>query len=307
MKRILLAAGWCLVCSAAHAQVPGEEPYHGGAADGYSAVGQINFTGASLAFSPYLGGAGDGYDGDDAATNTALPFANNFSPFIGGAGDGYDIEDAPGNMILSQAVAFGPFLGGVADGYAGLLIPNVTVLPLGLLTFEGRAAGAANLLFWKTQKEDGLAHFGLERSADGRTFVPLAQLKAMGNGGGTDYDFTDGQSLTGRNYYRLKLQDADGSHTYSNVVLLIRESDAGPSLVLFPNPARQSLRLQHERLPDGTVGRVIDARGSVIWQASITSGSHTVDLPVDRWTPGTYLLHLAAPNGWGKEVRFVKQ
>lgn len=310
MKRILLAAFLCVACAAGRAQVPGEEPFHGGAADGHALTEDGNPFAQANAFSPYRGGAGDGYDGDDDPNNIALAQANNFSPFIGGIGDGYDNEHAPGNIILPQAIAFGPFIGGVADGHAGLLIPNVTIgtpLQTALLSFEGRALEIGNLLFWKSGSEAGLVHYELERSADGRTFSLLATVKARRGTAQTEYDHTDAQSLTGHNYYRLKLQDADGSHSYSNVVLLIRESAAGPSLVLFPNPAQNTLRLRHERLPEGTVARVMDTRGSVVWTATTASGSNAIDLPADRWVPGTYFLHLAAPNGWREEVRFVKQ
>lgn len=333
MKRILLAALLCATCVAGRAQVPGEEPFHGGVADGHALGEDVNpfaqanaFSpyrggvgdGHSLtedvtqlspanAFSPYRGGIGDGYDGDDEPNNVVLAQANNFSPFIGGVGEGYDGEDDPGNIILPQAIAFGPFLGGIADGHAGLLIPSVTIvgpLSTALLSFEGRAIENGNLLFWKSGSEKGLVHFGLERSADGRAFSPLATVGAKGR---TEYNHTDAQPLTGHNYYRLRVQDADGSHAYSNVVLLIRPSAAGPSLVLFPNPARHTLRLQHERLPEGTVARVVDVRGSVVWQAAMAVGNNIAELPVDQWTPGNYVLHLAAPGGWREEVRFVKQ
>lgn len=42
-------------------------------------------------------------------------------------------------------------------------------------------------------------------------------------------------------------------------------------------------------------------RGSVVWQSAMTAGSSAVGLSVDRWAPGTYLLHFAAPNGWSEE------
>ena len=257
---------------------------------------------------PYIGGFGDG---QSIANLISYVYGNTpqEAVYFGGSGGG-DAADGQSPYAFINPPQFFPYFGGPGNGAASdtfNLFINSVPLPRSLLSFEGRMEEAGNLLLWKTEKEERMQDFLLERSADGRSFLAIATLKAAGSAAFTQYEHLDKEPLIRNNYYRLRLQNRDGSHDFSQTVLLIREGIAGPLIALAPNPARHNLRLNHERLPEGTVARVTDTRGVVLWQEALPAGSSGTAIPVEHWVPGTYLLQLSAPGGWVKTLRFVKQ
>jgi hypothetical protein len=96
-------------------------------------------------------------------------------------------------------------------------------LPVFLLSFMAKAVnepgGPIVVCQWKTGNEENSAYFQVERSSDGRHFIPIATIKASGNSASViDYNYTDHAPLSGLCYYRLKMVDMDGSVAYSSII-----------------------------------------------------------------------------------------
>ncbi|MBS1601953.1 MAG: hypothetical protein JST42_04745, partial [Bacteroidetes bacterium] len=125
------------------------------------------------------------------------------------------------------------------SGFSGFFLSTVaSPLPLTLLNFTAVAQGAANLLKWQTVDETGTSKFVVQRSGDGRGFVPIGTVAATDLPGTNSYSFTDRQRLNGDNFYRLQMTDLDGKSTYSPVIV-VGSGGSAAGLSAYPNPAKE--------------------------------------------------------------------
>lgn len=89
---------------------------------------------------------------------------------------------------------------------------------------------------WSTASEENNDYFVVEKSLDGKLWVPVATVEGAGNSSEThDYYAIDFEEVKELTYYRIMQVDYDGKYEYSKVVVYI------PELVtynqgLYPNP-----------------------------------------------------------------------
>jgi hypothetical protein len=115
------------------------------------------------------------------------------------------------------------------------LTVNAVVLPLLLIEFNGKNEQDKMVLDWVTENELNTSRFEIERSADGKTFNKINVVSAAGNNTIKKYyNFTDAAPLRGKNYYRLKIIDADGKQRLSNIIILSTNKN---ETLLISNPA----------------------------------------------------------------------
>ena len=88
------------------------------------------------------------------------------------------------------------------------------VLPATLTGFEARLDGRRVVLDWRVAAEEKLSHYAVERSVDGKAWKTIGQVPARMR---PEYAYTDALPATGRNYYRLRMVDFDGTETYSEI------------------------------------------------------------------------------------------
>lgn len=141
--------------------------------------------------------------------------------------------------VGNQITAFG---GGYNDAFAGVFLTGSNncedFLPVELLNFDATPDGQTVQLSWTTAYELNNDFFTLERSLDGLTFSPLAQIKGAGTSQtNLTYGWTDERPMPGRSFYRLKQTDFDGSFSYSDQVMVqFAPGQEFTQLSLFPNP-----------------------------------------------------------------------
>jgi hypothetical protein len=177
-----------------------------------------------------------------------------------------------------------------------------SALPVLLSRFTGRKQPNANLLEWTTSTEINSKQFTVERGNDGITFAAIGEVAAAGNSNvPRDYSLLDPKFEAGKNFYRLKMIDLDGTFRYSRIVL-IDNSAANLITSLSPNPARQGgeslLRLNG--LPQGKIGvTILSATGATLnhYELSNTEGNLQVRLPVNNLPSGSYMLLVKDENG----------
>jgi hypothetical protein len=119
-----------------------------------------------------------------------------------------------------------------------------TPLPLELVRFTVTKANKQDAdTDWTTMNESNISHFEVQRSLDGRVFAKIATVKAVGHSHAAQrYHFLDENlPVTATQtifYYRLKINELDGSSTYSEVRSVVFEGkgDTGIAAEVFPNP-----------------------------------------------------------------------
>lgn len=195
----------------------------------------------------------------------------------------------------------------VSDMVYGLFVLQMnTSLPLRIVDFEARAKQGLNELEWTVADEVGMDAYQVERSLDGSDFQNIGHVMAQGaSQGNQSYVFQDFGVAPGRTYYRLRMQDAEGHESLSEirVVDALFELELG----LFPNPVQSSgeLRLNMNLSgPANVMLSVTDMMGRAMHrdQLELHSGFQQHAIQIENWAQGTYCLKME-----GSGISMVKQ
>lgn len=225
---------------------------------------------------------------DFNSTRSKIVYYENFT-FAAEADQNKTAHDFTNSIALigaqSQTVLTNGFRGSLDD----LKIYNRTLtsaevqnlaLPVTLEFFRAKKSNGTVELSWKTQIEDNVSHFELQRSADGIAFSRIADIDA----GKYNYLAHDASAIHGMAWYRLKVVDIDGKITFSNVVRISSDDDAS-TLRFFPNPGNGKIQLI------GTSGygkiTVINNSGMVVKQKQFSSNNN---LDISDLRPGLYYI-----------------
>lgn len=282
----------------------GQSMYMGGNGDGYAQYTLQQFTPVALnGQSMYTGGSGDGYT-VITQQNFTPDMLTQYYAYMGNSGDGYaSLQQS--QFMPGYLTHFTPYAGGQGDGYAGTLIIGV-VLPVKLISFDGKITDKGNLLEWKVSMEEDLKSYGLQKSGNDNHFETIYTKDIAGNSDREKtYHYLDTEPLEGTNYYRLQINNLNEKAEYSNVVLLVYKKD-GQSMSVFPNPAQDMLTLQY-KLNGKAMMRITDMKGSIITQQQLDATQTSVQIPVNQLAQGMYMLQVTSGNDFNKSIRFIKQ
>ena len=161
-------------------------------------------------------------------------------------------------------------------------------LPITLLRFDAvKANNNTAMLHWSTATEQNTSHFEIERSSDGKNFVPIGKLAAAGNATTSNsYKLPDLSPLAGANYYRLKTVDRDGKVDYSPVSVL--NFGGSYNILLYPNPTQSEVTVTG--VESGMQIDLLNAEGHLTESYPVNGSSLTI--PVKSIASGLYILHI---------------
>lgn len=172
-------------------------------------------------------------------------------------------------------------------------------LPVKFADVRAFASGDKNTIEWSNMTESLIDHYEVERSADGRNFMLMANTTARGNANAReDYEELDASpaSIT---WYRIKAKAVDGGIFYSTVVKVNRSERDELKLLVYPNPVTSkmvTLQLYTSRPEQFTV-RVFSSGGQQVfnttWKHAAGSASQTFELPASL-KPGFYHLQVVS-------------
>lgn len=157
-------------------------------------------------------------------------------------------------------------------------------LPLQLVFFSGRNNDCVNELYWSTGKEVNVQQTHIERSADGKVFTTIGSVTPKGSY--SEYFFTDRYPVSGNNFYRLQLLDADGSTEYSKVIRIGNECTA--SIFLYPNPAHDLVYIMGLKKEQVNI-RIYSQEGRLLLEQVYDNNT---PLKLNRLASGIYNIHI---------------
>ncbi|RQO31761.1 hypothetical protein DBR32_07395 [Taibaiella sp. KBW10] len=171
-------------------------------------------------------------------------------------------------------------------------------LPIRLLAFEAIKTNAHHaLLSWKIMEDQLVSGYTIERSTDGAHFDRTGYVIAQKNPAVTqDYNFTDEQfaMLSGKVYYRLRIEGKDQSIQYSDIVIL-RNDDLKHTVGIYPNPVKDGLHItfDHPLAKTYTIA-IIDVLGKTLWQEHYQKPAQNTALiiPVSQFSAGMYYINV---------------
>ena len=185
----------------------------------------------------------------------------------------------------------------------GYSSPVQVGLPVTLKTFNARLENKKPVLNWVSAVEKKLSHYTVQRSTDGKEYNDITLVFANENKDTeSSYTITDNAisaSAKGTVYYRLKMVDIDGQFKYSETRLLrLGEFDRNVSIMMYPNPAQNELRVtvpskwQNTRVDY----QIYTLNGQVIKQFMRTNANQTEALNISQLPEGAYMLKATTGN-----------
>ena len=180
----------------------------------------------------------------------------------------------------------------------GAIVPVTGVLPVELLSFQGKQVNDQIILNWVTATEVNSASFELQRFSD-TFFSKIGEVEAAGLSSELiQYEFVDrSASFDQRSIiYRMKQIDLDGSFTFSpSIEVLVDQNAISEKIRTYPNPATDELTISYNSLLKGEINlSIYDLNGRVIHRETRESQVGVLNMKIDvaRFGAGIYLLAL---------------
>ncbi len=120
--------------------------------------------------------------------------------------------------------------------YKYIYLSRGTVLPVVVISFAAQPENEEVRISWTVASETGTAGYEVEHSTDGVRFVTIGMVKAAGK---TVYTLQDASPAAGKNYYRLKIKEANGAYMYSDIRLVT----IFKILSVLPNPFGNAIKI----------------------------------------------------------------
>lgn len=186
------------------------------------------------------------------------------------------------------------------------------IVPVELISFQGKLQEQAIHLYWETGSETNNAGFEIQRRQEDRDqeFQSIGWVDAL-SATGAKYSFTDTQVTEGASYYyRLRQIDLDQRFELSNTIQITVPGDQ-PGMIIYPNPVNASfiidLSTPAAYRTDVMNFFITDLTGRIVKQIQLTPdgpfSSH--EIQTSDLSPGVYVARMGN-EGYFKPVKFVK-
>ncbi|PWJ58436.1 PKD repeat protein [Dyadobacter jejuensis] len=191
---------------------------------------------------------------------------------------------------------------GQVEDYA-VMFADQTALPVDLIAFNGSYENNRNRLKWQTNNESQMLGYHVERSLDGVAFKAVTFVPSQNYGTTAGYyDFTDDvvSQKVGGYYYRLKMEEMDGTSRFSRMIYL-KNLDAQPTFALthcqtLLNGPEMTYGLvsDKEREVQFSITNILGIRIKT-WSAYIHDGSNQLKQDVSDMPNGIYFFTVESP------------
>ena len=187
---------------------------------------------------------------------------------------------------------------------------DCTLLPIVMIDIEAFQQQDRVMVQWSAKELAANDRFLVERSPDGRTFLPIGAIPVSSSGTTrTSHEFEDPRPENGPNYYRVIAVAGDGTSTTSEVAKVHFRRHA-QALMILPNPAADLIHVLTTEDVVNEVGeiRLHDGSGRMVGHRKRSTDAGPIRVPIGDLDAGYYTLLLldgsGAPLGTG---RFMKE
>jgi len=183
----------------------------------------------------------------------------------------------------------------------------ISPTPTHLLAFEARkSAKNTALLSWKATEDHDAGQYILERSEDGKQFIPISSTAflALNKMAENSYEVEDLQFAalnTKQVFYRLKIASYDGSNHLSQVRMLANQLVNNLEVTIHPNPVGHALlNVDLGNVENGTYQlQLFDVLGKTILAKQVTKNAANSNFKLDLQQEafGIYYLKVSGKDG----------
>lgn len=193
------------------------------------------------------------------------------------------------------------------DSMEVTLYTNDNPMPVELTTFDGKSEDDNVLLNWETASEDNSSHFVVERAQNDQNFSDIGRVRAAGESDQKrSYHYRDDNAPEGKNFYRLRMVDKDGTTETSEWIKVRHEKPQRNKANLYPNPLRSHDRLSFttnsSQTSEATI-YIINLNGRVVKEKDMVLEGHksTHDLDLSDLQEGSYIFKKKVNNNFQKK------
>lgn len=212
------------------------------------------------------------------------------------------ISDGAGGFVTStQAISptgivdFGETEDG--EAYAVSLTSNnvyrivyTPALPVLLAAFTAAPVENGVNLHWQTSAEEHVKNFEIEYGIDGTSFSNAGSVTAKNISTGTAYSFEHAINYDGTIFYRLKINDTDGSYKYSDVITV--EMSNVLKNIISPSVINNGVMYINLSSANFSSVELIALNGSRVFEKNITGRSGNILVSIGKLSPGVYIVRL---------------
>ncbi len=147
--------------------------------------------------------------------------------------------------------------------------------------------GSVNNIDWQSASESLGDKYELERSTDGKSFTTITSVPSKGEA--ASYTYRDMTPVSGINYYRAKMIDANGKFNYSKVVSATVSGASVFTVQAYPNPVGNVVNLNvNGTMAANATALVTDMTGRTI--KSVQLSTNNADIDMSGLAPGIYFI-----------------
>jgi len=191
-----------------------------------------------------------------------------------------------------------------------MFVPNVSILPVKLIYFQGNLENDKVSLHWKVGQNELSNRFEIERSNDGKNYTTAGSVITTDKYGSEDYFFAE---TTGADkiYYRLKIYDKKGTSEFSRTLVFQSSINSSANrLKIINNPATEKLTMSFSSINNQAVEiKIYDLSGRLQMnqKMNVYPGSNLVSLPLgSSFKAGVYAVEVNSGSE-RQTAKFVKQ
>jgi Secretion system C-terminal sorting domain len=219
-------------------------------------------------------------------------------PYTNGTGPAQAISVDPIDGIINIVI---PFVSvdnaGKEDPTPGsVTIPFSSILPVKLENFTATVQGNKVIINWIVSEEVNIDLYDAEFSADGRSFTSIGTVKSVNSTERKTYSLSHASTLTGINYYRLKIKDLDGTVKYSDIRKI---NFANQNVIsVYPVPAKETINITIA----GTIInkpatiKITSMEGRIVYRKVAAALSQTETIDISKLLPGKYIINIISGN-----------
>lgn len=205
-----------------------------------------------------------------------------FTDILAKSANPYGVVDEQGRIYIDLP----------ARSYSVWVQGTLAPLPVELLDFQAVAEQQGIKLAWATNTEKNFKNFEIQRSMDAVDFKTISSVLPKGNDQeGATYSYIDHEAPRNETlYYRLKMNDLDGSFDFSKLKS-VRLEDNRLLVTVTPNPTTGSSLLQLSSAEPMPIQiKLYNTIGQEVFgvEQSLRQGNNTIPLPTERLNAGVY-------------------
>ena len=204
------------------------------------------------------------------------------------SGGGWQTATGSGNVATTSATSsFGTFTQFLVDEQ-NFALP-VVITDFNALLNDNRTVG----LTWTLSGGQMVGDFEVQRSTDATDWTTIGTVEAVSSDAGTNYSFTDVSPVNGMNYYRLLVQNADGSVTFTPIRSVSLSTIA--AIGIYPNPTTDRINISLSSGSPELSIRLISLSGQVLQTVSPgTTGASVTTMSVQHYAAGIYFVQIVS-------------